>query len=142
MTFYIKHFPSICFVLLLWSGCSVEPKPIDYGSDACTHCMMNIVDNTHASELVTNKGKVFKFDAIECMVNQLRKDSITEFAYMLVCDFSEPGKFIDARSAHYLISPEIPSPMGANLSAFSQQDHATRFEGRVYSWEELFEVLK
>ena len=29
---------------------------------------MTIVDRQHAAEAVTSKGKVFKFDAIECMV--------------------------------------------------------------------------
>ncbi len=64
------------FVLLLLSllffvvGCSVEESPINYGKDACNFCKMNIVDKQHAAEIVTSKGKPFKYDAIECMVVQ------------------------------------------------------------------------
>ena len=38
----------------LLTACSAEPEPIAYGSDACDFCRMNIVDKTHAAQLVTS----------------------------------------------------------------------------------------
>ena len=52
----------ISMALLLLNGCSKGPKPIDYGNDGCHFCKMTIVDKIHGSELITEKGKVFKFD--------------------------------------------------------------------------------
>ena len=54
--------------LVLIISCKVEESPINYGQDACKFCKMTIVDKQHAAEIVTKKGKPFKYDAIECMV--------------------------------------------------------------------------
>src|SRR5690606_6893247 len=107
--------------------------------DACTHCKMTISDNRFGSELVTSKGKVYKFDAIECLVEY--KNGTTEnYAFQLVTDFNEPGIFIDAAKAWYLKSDAIPSPMGMGLSAYSDENSAislaTQNGGEVYSWDE------
>ena len=68
----LKHYIFISLLLLVFS-CNVSPKPIDYGSDGCHFCKMTIVDKVHAAEIVTKKGKVYMFDATECMIN-FRKD--------------------------------------------------------------------
>ena len=48
-------------VITMLLACSVEPKPINYGRDACHFCKMTIVDNQHAAEIITLKGKAFKY---------------------------------------------------------------------------------
>ena len=100
-------------------ACSVEPKPILYGSDGCHFCKMTIVDRQHAAQIVTNKGKVFNYDAIECMLNDLDSKDEQKIALILVNDYDAPGQLTDARDASYLISKAIPSPMGAFLTGFS-----------------------
>jgi copper chaperone NosL len=131
------------FVLaaLLLAGCSVEPEPIAYGSDNCVFCQMTIVDKTHAAQLVTRKGKQHKFDAIECLVQNLPAWEMDEIAHLLVADYGNPGVMIPAKSATFLISDEIKSPMGAYLSAFSSIETATealrQHGGDLYSWDEL-----
>ena len=54
-------------------SCKIEPQPIEYGKDQCNFCVMNIVDQNHSAQYVTKKGKQFKFDAIECMVNEVNE---------------------------------------------------------------------
>ena len=44
-------------ILLITVSCKVEPDEIEYGKDGCHFCKMTIVDNQHAAELVTAKGK-------------------------------------------------------------------------------------
>ena len=130
---------SSAFLLLM--SCSIEPEPIVYGKDACSFCQMNIVDNQHAAQLVTKKGKVFKYDAIECMIRGLKKKDEINIALYVITDYSEPGKFTDAVQATYLISENIPSPMGANLSGFKSKETASSIqkekEGTLYTWNEL-----
>jgi copper chaperone NosL len=132
--------------LSLGMGCEIAPKPIAYGSDGCHFCRMTIVDRQHAAQIVTDKGKAFSFDAIECMVNALKEIDPGTVALFLVSDYPQPGALIDATQATYLISEGIPSPMGANLSAFEDKDAAlqarTAHGGTLYTWPELLEHFK
>ena len=125
----------------LFISCQVEPKPIEYGSDACSFCSMTIVDHKHASEIVTGKGKAFKYDSIECMMRDLKNFDQAKVAFFLVNDFANPGNFINAVEATYLISENIPSPMGENLSAFKEINEAKKVQsqetGETFTWQEL-----
>ncbi len=126
-------------LLLVFTACEVTPEPIRYGEEGCVFCNMTIVDKQHASELVTNKGKVYKFDAIECMINFKNENTDKEFELELVNDYSNPGKLIKATEATYLISDQIKSPMGANLSAFAVDDSASQMQseygGQLFKWD-------
>ncbi|WP_041633051.1 nitrous oxide reductase accessory protein NosL [Maribacter sp. HTCC2170] len=134
---------SIGFVFM---GCSIKPDPIVYGSDGCHFCSMTIVDRQHAAEIVTKKGKAFKFDAIECMVNHLKDIDVSSVELFLANDFQVPGELIDAKKATFLISKDIPSPMGEYLSAFTTRTEAESIEaenkGKLYSWNELLTKFK
>jgi len=132
--------------LLLFISCKVEPKEINYGKDHCYHCDMTVVDKTHAAQYVTEKGRAYTFDAVECMVLKLNDDkNESNMAFLLVSDYLNPGSLIDAKSATYLISDKIKSPMGANLSAFSSLKEAQKTlkknGGTLYSWSELKKKL-
>lgn len=65
----MKKIIKLLFMYMLLSACTPKAQSITYGADMCHFCKMNIVDVQHASEIVTKKGKVFKYDAIECMLN-------------------------------------------------------------------------
>lgn len=123
-------------------SCTVSPKKMEYGKDACSYCDMTIVDKTHAGQVVTNKGKSYKYDAVECLINDLSGKEESSFAYILVTDFSTPEKLIPATTATYLVSKEIKSPMGENLSAFAENDKATVFIGEVFNWETIKERIR
>lgn len=132
----------IGFVLLLiLLGCSASPQPINYGEDGCHFCKMTIVDKVHAAEIVTKKGKVYKFDATECMVNFLKEFDTSEIHLYLSNNYTEPEVLIDATQATFLISENIPSPMGAYLSAFKDKKEAEKTQaekgGALYSWDDL-----
>lgn len=132
-------------ILLGTVSCKVEPEAIEYGKDQCSFCKMNIVDKTHAAQLVTAKGKQFKFDAIECMVNYIGQNREEKTALLLVADYANPGEMTEAEKAAYLITPAIKSPMGANLSAFSAINKAEEVQqknqGEIYTWESLKQKL-
>ena len=54
----------LVFSVFMFSGCSLEPKPIEYGEDQCDACKMRISDSRFGAELVTTKGKIYKYDAM------------------------------------------------------------------------------
>ena len=127
----------------LLTSCTNTPKPIVYGSDGCHYCSMTIVDKQHAAQFMTKKGKSFAFDATECMLNHMKELDSETIALYLVNDFNAPSEFIDAKDATYLISKNIPSPMGEYLSAFATAEDARSAqaanEGELFAWEELKE---
>ena len=132
------------FIGLLFTliSCKVEPQKINYGEDHCAFCDMTVVDKTHASEYVTKKGKSYIFDAIECMTQKINQENNEpDLAYILVANYQKPGVLIDAKSATYLITKKIKSPMGANLSAFSSLENAKKMQtelgGTIYNWQQL-----
>jgi len=139
MKIYLIATISLFFTI---SSCTVEPKDINYGNDHCYHCDMTVVDKTHAAEMVTKKGKVYVFDAIECLVAKLNKEENEHLMeFVLVADYSNLGNLINAKNATYLISEKIKSPMGANLSAFSSIERATdamsKNGGKLFTWDEI-----
>jgi copper chaperone NosL len=127
-------------------SCSIESEEINYGKESCHFCKMTIVDNQHASEAVSSKGKVFKYDAIECMISDLNKTPEREIALLFVIDYSTPGILIDAKTATFLVSKEIKSPMGAFLSAFEAKIKAQKTMGesggKLFTWEEIKKEIK
>jgi len=128
------------------TSCNLQTNQIHYGEDGCHFCSMTIVDQQHAAQLVTRKGKVYKFDAAECMIHSLSDFELEKIAQFLVTDFGNPTELIDATSSTFIISPEMPSPMRANLSASKSKESATAIltgkQGKLYSWEEIQQYLK
>ena len=137
------YYTAFTIILCALFSCETAPEAINYGSDACAFCKMTIVDQQHASQYVTSKGKQFKFDAIECMLNEFSEKTTENIYVILVADYGNPGSMTDAKNATYLISPEIKSPMGAFLSAFSDQDKAKKAlqenSGKLYTWASIKE---
>lgn len=133
---------------LLLVSCSVKEKPIEYGSDKCDYCQMTIVDQEFGAEIVNNKGKAFKFDAAECLIRYIHDGEIKDedIAMRLVTAINKPGQLMNAESSHYLISDNLPSPMGAFLSAYEDEstakEYQSKYGGKVYSWDELVQEFK
>ncbi len=140
-----KQIVLIALILVL-SACNSKPVAIEYGVDGCHFCKMTIVDKVHAAEVVTQKGKVYKFDATECMINFMDEFDTSTIKLYLSNNYTEPEALIDATTATFLISKNVPSPMGAFLSAFKNIDDAVKVQtakgGTIYTWEELLKHYK
>ncbi|MCC6724068.1 MAG: nitrous oxide reductase accessory protein NosL [Saprospiraceae bacterium] len=137
----MKNWLLIPLVFGLFAACTPTAEPVAFGEDMCAHCKMTIVDEPFAAEAVSQKGKVYKFDAIECMVEFLKIKQSDEMALMLVRDYENPKDWQDATQCNYLISKDLPSPMGAGLSAWLSKENAEAMKaekgGEVYDWANL-----
>jgi copper chaperone NosL len=80
------------------------------------------------------------------MARYVDEQGDTENAFELVNDYQSPGELISAHDAHYLISIEIPSPMGAFLSAFSTKEKVSETQsmkgGEIYNWNKIKSQFK
>lgn len=141
------RFAPVILVTILFS-CSTEPEPLQYGEDACHTCKMTLIDKKFGAELVSKKGKVFKFDDVNCMLTFYNSDEMRadEFLHRLVIDFSQPEKLVNATDAFYLKSPEIKSPMASQIAAFEQKEKMDemkkQFKGIYLVWGELVTQFK
>jgi len=138
----IKTVFVVGILMLFFAGCSQKPGVIHYGSDECAHCKMMITDKQFASQIVTEKGKVVKFDAIECMaVYQRENDDELQGAIMYVNDYSKPGNWLKAKEAQFVKSDVVNSPMGESLLGFPSkqeaQQHLSERPGQLLKWEEV-----
>lgn len=137
---------SLLVAISLFFTCSKAPEPINYGTDMCNYCQMTIVTKTHAAQMVTTKGKQYKFDAIECMIRFLEdKKDLKEQSNLLIANYNKPGNMIDAKTASYLICDEITSPMGANLTGFESTEYAKQAinsnNAQYFDWEGIFKKI-
>ena len=124
-------------VLVLFAACSSEPQPIDYLKDNCDFCEMTIVSKAYAAQAVSEKGKQYKYDAIECMVNHQLQHNY-DMPVNLVANFEKPGTMINVNEANFVINDSIKSPMGGNLAAFKQESAVVNTESEdSFNWQEL-----
>lgn len=111
---------------------------------------MTIVEAQYGAEAVTSKGKVYKFDAIECLANFVEQTKVeseeNSFAFLLVNGYHSPKVLMEAQTSHFLISKNLPSPMGAYLTAFSDRSAAEKMQqakgGEIFDWPGVQAYLK
>lgn len=130
------------FSIFAFSSCTSGPQPIKPG-DQCAFCKMGISDPRFASELITLKGKLYKFDDAHCMISftaspDWDKNSVKNY---YLSNFSQPDQWLIAENALLLKSEELKSPMGGNLAAFANEEDqkaaAETFAGTLVSWNEV-----
>lgn len=143
----MRIIPVLIFFLLMMR-CTVEPEPLVYGIDECHTCKMTLMDKKFGAEIVTTKGKVYKFDDINCMVNFHNSESEQDenFAYRLVIDFANPETFIDATNSYYVMSDSIHTPMASGIAAFDSEKDFNKakkdWNGILMSWGEVVTQFK
>jgi copper chaperone NosL len=142
----ILLFPLLVGSLLLAACAKNGPEPISFGRDNCANCGMMASDARFGAEIVTSKGKILKFDSVECLAGFLnKKGSGADVASLWVVDFGHPSKLIDATRGFYLQSDKLNSPMGLNLTAFSDREAAAgmqaTFPGATLTWPEVLKFV-
>ncbi len=138
--------PLTSIIILLFSlvSCNTAPEPIKAGTDYCYFCKMTITDLKFANELITKKGKVYKFDDIHCLLNFSKLATIqkTEIDKIYLSDFLQPTSFIVAENAVLLQSENFHSPMNGNIAAFSNKENAEKnnlkYKATIVKWQELY----
>lgn len=120
---------------------STDAQPIKLNSDKCDFCQMTISDGKFGSELVTKKGRAYKFDDVQCMQGYMEEKGENAFHSFYVNDFTIKNTLIDAKKAYFVKHESLKSPMGGNIAAFNTNESATgfakKFDATILSWEEL-----
>ncbi len=122
---------------LLSAGCgNPSPEPIAVNQDQCNSCKMTITDERFACEIINTKGRVFKYDDLECLKSSRGN---LEVLSVWVQDFNATGQWIQAEKAHYVTAEALRSPMGGNTAAFATlsaaQHYAAPLQASVTNWD-------
>lgn len=138
---------AISFIIFL-SGCTVKPEKINVGKDNCVECKMTIMDPKYGGEIVTKKGKVFKFDDTHCVAAFLKKRTVGlgDIEHTLFVDYSGNGEFIDVEEAEFVVSSQFKTPMAGNAAAFkgkaAAEAQSKQIPGsKVTNWATLYNIL-
>lgn len=129
--------------LLFFSSCSHEPEPIKPGVDNCYFCKMTVSDIRFGAEVVTTKGKIYKFDDTHCLLAFIRSNMIgkEQLTGVYFSNYSGDHQLIHADAAMLLQSAELRSPMGGNIAAFDNKDSLEALmkviAGKQLSWSQL-----
>jgi len=139
----IGTFTFFLVVLIFASACKRRFEPINYGHDACTHCRMTIMDNRFAAEIITKKGKAYKFDDMGCLLKYMKEANFSDKdALIFVADYNNPGsEFLDAYHAVYLHNEAFKSPMNGDFAASASVSNTNRLNaslhGALLKWPNL-----
>jgi copper chaperone NosL len=131
------------FICAMLMSCKSGPEPFALGKDNCADCKMTIMDPKFGGEIITKKGRVYKFDDVHCMKNFLSKGTVkeTETAQTVFIDHENNKNFLDVKSSFFVISPQLKSPMNSNAACFSTKETAQKkaieLSGSVKSWMDL-----
>jgi len=115
-----------CLICIGLISCKPEFEPVDYGHDACMHCRMTIIDKRFAAEILTNKGKVYKFDDLGCLLKYMGENHLQNSdSRIFVANYNNPSApFLDAHTAFYIHNEALKTPMNGNYAAFSNEKDA------------------
>lgn len=127
---------------LLFTSCTAKgPEPIQFHKDNCGHCKMTIADPKFSAEVITAKGRVYKFDDLNCMVNFCRENQITEEALQYFADYETPYTLTLVHQLHFVADPNLKSPMAGNIAGYSKKESAdlaaSKASAQSTSWEEI-----
>jgi len=139
---------TISLAVIIITACSKQPQPINYGEDECEFCKMIVMDKRYGAELVTDKGKIYFFDSIECLVGFIDNQKMTKDNYhsLWVSNYADPGNIIDAENAIYLKNDELRSPMGLNTLAVETEIQLEpilkEYGGNQLQFKDLFKLVR
>lgn len=136
------------YVLALVIGCGPSlPQPIEWGKDTCAHCRMSLVDDRFGTELVTQKGRLYFFDDLLCLVEFVRNGSLSreEIKEVYVCDYAQPNTLVPSNQAVFLYSTELRSPMRGDVAAFGSEERQREAQqthgGEPMSWADIWNEI-
>ncbi len=135
--------PALFLILsfTLFSCANDKAVPIKLNADNCDFCGMSIADGKFAAEVITEKGRAYKFDDISCMMNYCKENSTTKMGAYFVNDFAQDNILISTNTAFFLSGGSIQSPMRGGIIAFSKEadakEMATKLNAEPITWEAI-----
>lgn len=133
---------SFFLILFLTISCAnKEAVPINLNTDGCDFCKMKISDGKFGTELITSKGRIYKFDDMFCMIKYHKENKDVQIQSFYIHDYNQNNVLIPAETAFYIKGGEINSPMHGNIIAVKTNEEsqilAQKLKANPISWQEI-----
>lgn len=119
-----------------------EPQPIKLNSDSCDFCKMTIANAQYAAQLITDKGRVYRFDDLTCMIQYTKENNGLPNARLFINDYLQANVFVSVEEANFLKGGIIHGPMGGKVVGFSKKTDAQNYESKLQAesidWATLY----
>ena len=119
-----------------------KPEPINLKKDNCDFCKMTISNSKFAAQLITQKGRHYKFDDIACMIQFAKSNTVVPYEAFFVNDYLKDNSFIPVEKSFLLKGGTINSPMRGNCAAFAtmgkQQEYQNQLHAEAITWKEVY----
>lgn len=138
----MKNISSILFFVFFIS-CNTQPQPLVVGKDECFFCKMPVADTKFGAEIITVKGKLYKFDDIGCTINFLKNGFAAgeKAKNIFTVNYANEHNFLDVNKSFFLMSENLHSPMNSGVAAFVSRSEAEtfikEFPGKIFTWIQL-----
>lgn len=140
-----KNITTSLFLILgmsAFASCSnFEPEKIKYNYDQCESCKMSISDTRFACELITQKGRAYKFDDLSCMSSYVMANTTIKIEKYFINDYLNSQELVPIESLSFLKAESLNSPMAGNIAAFASKDsadkYATELNAERINWESV-----
>lgn len=135
-------------LLLLFISCDTAPQPLVVGKDECYYCKMPVADKKFGAEIITVKGKLYKFDDMGCMINFLKTEWVVDekIGSIYTVSFTTNDKLLDLNKSVFLMSACFRTPMNSGIAAFESRNEVAvflkEFPGEILTWNQLQQKLK
>jgi|LakMenEpi03Aug12_release.lakeMendotaPanAssembly.Ray.scaffolds.fasta_scaffold97966_2 copper chaperone NosL len=144
----VVTFFSMLSIMLLLPGCDTGPQPIEYGKDACSNCKMILADKHYGTQFISGKGKIFKFDDVNCMIEFMAVEPAKSdtAGKAFIVDFNRANEFLPVQNTVFLKHPKLRSPMGSHIAGFASADAATSVKeglggnGQSLTWADVLKT--
>ncbi|MDR0793324.1 MAG: nitrous oxide reductase accessory protein NosL [Chitinophagaceae bacterium] len=139
--------PTLAFITLFFatliSGCQSGPEAIVIGKDVCAYCKMTVSDVRFGGEIVTSKGKCYKFDDAKCLLNFMKESGNTNLSVKNIyfVNFVPEHTLIKKEEAFFIKTDSLKTPMGGNIAVFSSKEKMDEvrkeFDAKELTWDKL-----
>ncbi|POS03109.1 copper chaperone NosL [Flavobacterium croceum DSM 17960] len=141
----MKSFLILLITFFVISCNSNRPKPIKLNSENCEFCKMTIANGKFGAELITQKGRYYKFDDVACMLQYTKSNQVLVKMFF-VNDYLKENELVTAEKCFFLKGGTINSPMRGNIAAFSsdkeQKEFQTKLNAEPMTWQQVYDSYK
>jgi len=109
---------------------------------------MKIVDHTAGAEIITAKGKVYKFDDLVCLQTFINTESAiaTQVKEVYLTDFMGSHQLVKAEDCILYKSEKLRTPMNGKIVALSKSDSLNQllqeWGGEKINWSDFNPLSK
>jgi copper chaperone NosL len=131
------------FLVMSLSSCSAGPEPIVIGKDNCHFCKMTISDHRYGAEIITQKGKIYKYDELHCLLADISPESVSaaDIKEYYLTDFTRPHGLVNSQKGFFLKGGSVKAPMGGDVAVFASADslkaYAPLLGAEEVKWNDL-----